>query len=291
MVRSVLLAGFAIAALHAESAPPPPPPAANATAPSTWESGKLNFIPRAFQSHPAIDVMITTELTPLGKRMRQPTPQHPMSYELRDAGLTFEGDPIAGEKAPNAADLKAILVKSLQTSGYLPVKANQRPRIVIEYRWGSYNHLKPMGHDDPKALENLYVRALMVGGSQFAKDFMDARNARTMHFFEERDARTNFLVSVVRSDLYFVLAVAYDYPSWALGQRVKLWHTAISTDSRGIAMNESLPQMTSAAGPYLGRETTGPVRLNRQIVPRGQVQIGTPTVVEDIPSGPLKPAH
>ena len=61
----------------------------------------------------------------------------------------------------------------------------------------------------------------------------------------------------------------------------------MSTNSQGVAMNESILPLVAAAGPYFGRETAGPVKLNRQVVNDGMVTIGTPTVTDYGDSAPL----
>lgn len=262
-----------------------------ATAPSTWESSHFSLLPRSFQKNPYLNIMVVTELTPAGKKARTATPEHPQSYVLRDGGLTTEGDPIAGEEPPKPDQLLGLLKKSLAINGYVPVKPGQVPRLEIIYRWGSYNKIHHVPKDDPTYIANLYSRALIVGGTAFANDYMRAFDTGTMSIYENRDARTNFLVQTARSNLYFLIAAAFDARALMLGQRVQLWHTSLSTTSQGIMMSESIPALAATGGPYFGRATDGPVRLNRPEVPSGHVEIGVPTVVEPLPSGPMpKPA-
>jgi len=56
----------------------------------------------------------------------------------------------------------------------------------------------------------------------------------------------------------------------------------------GLGMGETLRPLIASAAPYIGRETPEPVVGSRQIsrVRKGEVIIGTPTVVEDDVTAP-----
>jgi hypothetical protein len=289
---SWLLAGASSAvAAGAEGDTPLPPPV------SKWEAGHFTFIPRSFEKNPHIDIMIVTELTGAGRHAPVGTAAQPVYYAGMDGGLTAVGDTPAGEQVPKAGALAEIMVKSLDASGYRAATKEHPPTIFIHYRWGSYNKLGNIDGsdegsaplDDPQ-LSNLIERAALVGGTRFAVEWMQALKAGTFSYFENKSAKQAFLVQMASDNLYFLIATAYDYAAANEGKQIILWRTKLSTDSQGITMNESLPQMVASAATYIGHETDGPVRLNRAVVKEGVVEVGTPVVVrEELPSDAPNP--
>jgi hypothetical protein len=197
------------------------------------------------------------------------------------------------------------MTKSLSDGGYLPARAGHPPTIYIYYRWGSFNKLSDMdqvsqlaqpgannvsGPMDDLQVRNLLERAAIVGGTKFAAEWSEALETGTFHWFENRSLRTTFLVETASDNLYFIIATACDYDAAVKGNIVVLWQTRISTSSRGVSMDESLPQMASSAATYIGHETDGPVRLDRPAMKEGKVEVGEPVVVrEELPSDAPNP--
>ncbi|HVS54086.1 MAG TPA: hypothetical protein VHD62_17150 [Opitutaceae bacterium] len=154
----------------------------------------------------------------------------------------------------------------------------------------------------------LLDRASLIGGAKFVKevafameqvdqkatlqrtftapdggDFMGSVGDGLPDPFEELRARSDDMARMVDelfSSSYFVVATAYDYAELAKGHRVVLWRTKMTVNSLGVDMKESLPPLVASAAPYLGRETVDPVVISKRIDRTGNVEIGTPTVIE-----------
>jgi hypothetical protein len=282
------------------SAPPSQAPLAK------WETGDFSLVPKAFQSEPHIDVMIVTELSKAGHAAPVASPLHPVYFSGADGGQASVGDAIGGERAPKPAELANLMAKALRAGGYLPAGPGHPPTIYIYYRWGSFNKLSDMdqgasqnvgsggskikGPMDDQQLRNLMERATIVGGSRFANEWGEALETGTFNWWRNTSQRKVFLVETASENLYFIIATACDYQAAVKGNLVILWQTRISTSSRGIAMDESLPQMAASSATYIGHETDGPVRLDRPTVKDGHVEVGEPVVVrEDLPSDALNP--
>lgn len=258
---------------------------------SAWEAGNFSLLPRSFQRDPHLMVLIHTEFTKLGREVSKASAEHPVYYAGKDGGETEIGDVIGGERPPNAKEFSKVLVKILSQNGYLPAGKGHPPTIFIHYRWGSFNQLSSIDGgnadgspepDDDLQTNNLVERASLVGGEKFALDYVRAANAGTVSFFEA-NPRNSFLMQEARSNRYFVIATAYDYQAATQGNKAVLWRTAISTDSNGVTMDESLPGLVVVAGPYFGHETQGAVRLNRPVIREGKVTIGDFLVKQDLP--------
>jgi hypothetical protein len=285
-MKTFLLCTIAWSAVSVFAAAPPPI--------DTWESNSFSLLPNSFQRDPHLMVMINTEFTAAGRQAPQASLDHPVYYQVHDGGEVEEGASIAGERPPTSADLARVLHQTLASGGYRQEAPEHPATILIYYRWGSFNHLQALddsgGPDaesatptDDMEARNLIERAGLVGGTKFA-----LKVARACHFgaltqLERGSIRDQFLLQQAFSNRYFVIATAYDLAAAAQQKKVPLWRTKISTDSRGIMMEESLPGLIAVAGPYFGHETDGPVRLNRTVISEGKVQIGAPIVKGVLP--------
>ena len=107
--------------------------------------------------------------------------------------------------------------------------------------------------------------------------------------FKLRNSKNEFLVDQTASDVYYVVASAYDYRSIAAQQRVLLWRTRMTVAAQGVSQVQSLPTLVLSAAAYFGKDMTEAEILSKRPVPEGTVEIGTPTVVEsNVPAPPAK---
>jgi hypothetical protein len=273
------------------TATPEAKPAAAPAKPATERFQLSDLLPRGLQKNPRLNLTIVTEMTPAGKALTPPTREHPTYYLAMDGGLVEEGDAGAGERPPNRDRLAQVMQSSLARSGYLTASEKNPPTVLIHYRWGVFNGLTGLT-DDPESeqevLRNLRTRAMLVGGTKFAAEFMRAIDRRKSGALEQLrfDARTDMLVTLATSDLYFLVAAAYDFEAGRRGEKKLLWTTRLSTDSQGLALNDTLPTLVSNAGNYFGHDTNGSVVFHPRLF-EGKVEVGEPTVVRD--GAPPKP--
>ncbi len=261
-----------------------------------WEKSNFSFVPRSFQKDPKVDVVILTEFTQAGKKLKKVTPDEPVYYIAGDSGMKEEGEVIAGEIPPKGDALKKAMVQALRTNGYLPYTPKHKPSLVIFFRWGSFNLRHsiddPMGVNgadpsnpptpDPLEISELAQRAALIGGTAFATQMLTALQHNTLESFANKDEHTRWLVDECYTNRYYIIASAYDFESALKQKKVLYWKTKISTNSVGLTMNDSILALTLNAGPYFGREMTSAARLNRPVIKEGRVEIGTPTVKNDI---------
>jgi hypothetical protein len=103
--------------------------------------------------------------------------------------------------------------------------------------------------------------------------------------FRQRDPRNEDLVEMALGDLYFVVAVAYDAAAAKQGKAKQLWITKISTNSQGLAMDETLPALANNGRKIFGHETDGPVLTAARLFD-GRVEVGQAVVVPDRAKAP-----
>jgi hypothetical protein len=266
-----------------------------------------DLLPRSFQRNPQMEVSVLTEMTAEGKALPVPDATHPTYYAGWDGGLVEAGDIVAGEKPPKKERLAAIMQQALAASGYLPATKEHPPSVIVHYRWGSYNHLTSMPSpdgpaastddtdttssstsetdptddlSDPMVRRNLTARAALVGGVGFSRDLLKAAEFGLIDEFRQRDPRNEDLVEMALGDLYFVVAVAYDAGAAKQGKAHQLWITKISTNSQGLAMDETLPALATNGRNVFGHETNGPVLTSARLFD-GKVEVGQAVVVPE----------
>jgi hypothetical protein len=243
-----------------------------------------DLLPRSLNPNPKIGVSVMTEVSPEGKGVVPADPSHPVYYVAWDGGLVEEGDTVAGEVPPKPERLAAVMQRALAVSGYLPATPAHPPTLVIHYRWGSYNRIRPLDEEDPMREQayrrNVFIRAMLVGGIDFARKLIRAADTGTVQFFRLENDKNDELTDMAMDDLYFVVAVAFDAGAAHQGKKVRLWTTKISTSSQGLAMDETLPTLASSGRRLFGHETNGPVLTNPRLL-AGKVEVGEPVVVGD----------
>jgi hypothetical protein len=258
-------------------------------------SGEFIFslLPKALQKNPLIFMTCITEMTPAGKRVPPPTAENPTYYIAETSGYHDEGQGYLGERPLSVSQLQAQMESSLAGAHYLKTSPGHPATLALIFLWGSDNRLDPgfpdWGH------RNLLSRAALVGGIGFAKEFehvlaqQDDLSAiggtsigpTPLEIFMERDDKTRELVQQAADDCYYVVASAYEGAALARGQRILLWRTKMTTNSRGVSMAQSLPLLIAAGRSYFGKEMTDAASLEGRPVPEGRVEVGTPVEVKD----------
>ena len=250
----------------------------------------FNFLPKAFQKTPDLEMTVNTDVTPYGRLLRTPTPDNPMYYITYRVGYKPMGDNVAGDSPPAPEVLERAMKKALAQSGFLPAVAPDHPaNLVIFYYWGSHYRLdRETAANFPQlAQRHQMERAILVGGKQQLE-----KMARAMEWGEaitDRTAEYEYLRDQAMDDLYYVVASAYDYAALAKKERKLIWRTTMTVSARGVAMDETLVPLIATAGPYFGRDMQDPAIEMKRIDRSGNVIVGEPTVVSD-GATPPKPA-
>ena len=137
---------------------------------------------------------------------------------------------------------------------------------------------------DTSGLANLLSRAKIVGGKKFAAEYRQAmmEGRMAMRQFAERDETTETLVYAVQNECYYLLVTSLDAEALARREKKVLWTTTISTISRGVSFDETLPIMVNNVSWFLGRETVVAEILTKRAYKSATVEIHEPTVVEFI---------
>lgn len=273
--------------------------------PGGWD---FSLLPRAFQKNPKVDVTVITEMTPDGRKRREPTEGRPATYLPYATGYHDEGQGVTGEHPLPVALLQERLEKALRQNHYVPVAADKKPELTIFFAWGSANRLDDeISVDQDSGLpvvdgpvdighKNLLSRAALVGGERFAHELEQVLSREDeakaagllpgitpLEQLAMKSDKTARLIEQAQADCFYMVASAYDTAALAKGKRVLLWRTKMTANSQGISMADTLPSLATAGGPYFGKDMPEAATLSGHLVPVGQVEIGTPVPVPDKP--------
>jgi hypothetical protein len=322
--RLAFALGFACAASAVAAADAPTAAPANTAKPTKKPEKNewvFSILPKSLQKNPRLEMTVITEMTDAGKKLPPVSPDKPAYFETFSSGFHQLGSAPANEKTLTAVDIERILVRALAANGYLPAKPPLRPSLVILYTWGSHNRLDDVDQEDSalgaqQIARNILDRAALVGGEKFAKKMLemfleaDAQNTAAsvpvppggeavitqeqldftnpINQFRRADPKNDFLVDQTANDLYYVVASAYDYQSMAQNKRILLWRTRMTVAAQGVSQEQTLPTLVASAAPYFGKDMPDPETLSRRVLREGNVEIGTPTVVESDVGSPAK---
>ncbi|HTB79910.1 MAG TPA: hypothetical protein VK717_03385 [Opitutaceae bacterium] len=214
------------------------------------------------------DVIVYSYVTPAGKKMLQPTHDHPAIYLLIKGGYREEGEKVAGEKSPPPEKVESMVRNALAAANYQGVTADSRELdYIIAYHWGYMNPEKI----DGVTFNQPMMLALVAGGS------LDKMNPGFPPWEDITQAADN--------DRYFIVISAYSPGAYVNHHEKKLlWRAQMSLDSDGTTQDESMPALVSASVAYLGHETTLPQEINESLERPSQVIISAPVVKEYLPA-------
>lgn len=280
----------------------------------------FSILPKSFQKNPYVELTVITEMTELGKKQPPASTTAPVYYALQSSGFHQLGHAPGGEHTLKQEEVERLLTRSLATSGFLPAQLPAHPpTLIVLYTWGSHNMLVEGDPDNPalsaeQIARNLLDRAALVGGVKFSQQmlklFQEADDLATLNRvpppdptgavppiapilgdaqmdflnpinrFKQADPKNEFLFEQFTNDVYYVVASAYDYASVAAKTKRLYWRTRMTVAAQGVSQEQTLPTLIASAAPYFGKDMTEAETLTKRTVPEGQVEIGTPTVVE-----------
>ena len=314
LLRLSLLFLALAAATAAAPAPAPEPKAVEPAAKKESSEWVFSILPKSFQKNPLLELTVITEMTEAGKRLPAVSPAQPAFFELFTNGPRHLGHSQGSDRTLKQEEIERLLIRSLATNGYTPAKLPaQPPALLIIYTWGTHFMLTEGDDENPvlsgdQVARNLLDRAALVGGEKFARKLLElfqqadamslASSARVppggeqvftpammdfanpVNMFKRADAKNEFLVDQAASDVFYVVASAYDYRSVTEKRRLLLWRTRMTVAAAGVSPQQSLPTLIHNAAPYFGKDMDSAAILSRRTMREGKVEVGTPTVVD-----------
>ena len=297
-----------------------PPPAAKASDDSSgWV---FSLLPKSLQQNPRLELTVMSEMTPAGRQLPPVSPQQPAYFELFTTGPRHMGHSEADQKTLKKEEVEKLLTRSLAANGYRPAKSpEQPPTLLILYTWGAHSLLVEGDEENPalsgqQLARNILDRAALVGGEKFAAELLRAFEqadamavaarsgappggeqvftpelfefANPVNMFKRRSPKNEMLVDQTASNVYYVVASAYDYRSFMEKRRLMLWRTRMTVASAGVSAEQSLPTLVLTAAPYFGKDLPEAEVLTKRTLRDVNVEIGTPTIVESDVKLPAK---
>lgn len=239
--------------------------------------GILGPLPSEAAPRPDPEVLVVSDVLAEDKASVRPSPGKPIYYiviggQERDLGGSVAGDPPVERKT-----LLLEIARALASQGYLPTKiGGPIPSIALIYSWGTANAIvHEMQDTDPNTGEtttsNVFLNsreiAALVGAYKTQYKLISSSEADQIN-----DAANN--------DRYYIFVAALDANALRKKQKVLLWRTRISIDSRRTSLPESMKAMLAKAAPYFGKETELPVFVPEEDRRKAEVKIGEAVVVD-----------
>lgn len=299
------------------SAKPAAKPAAKDADASSWV---FSLLPTSLRENPHLALTVITEMTDAGRLLTPVSPAHPAYFITKSGGYHRLGHSSGNDASLPAAQVEQALVRALAPNGYRPASPPALPpSLVVNFVWGAHNLLTEPDEENASLSglavgRNLTDRAALVGGDKFARQIVEVFTraeelARAnpparpdpsgdvpgiapilgpeqrafmdpVHQFKLRSEKNEFLVDQAVSDVFYVVASAYDYAALARGERRLLWRTRMTVAAAGVSEEQTLPALIATAAPYFGRDMTAPEIFAKRAVREGNVELGTPTVAE-----------
>jgi len=245
---------------------------------STCVVARADFLDRFFSK--SFEVVTNTDV--VDPTVQPPSPGHPVYYLAISAGYRDLGQPIAGEKIPNSAEVVKLVTKILDRQGYKLATNKTAPTIMITYSWGTFNPSRPYP-DAPYLVTNRNPMLNFLGASKVGVDTSRTSTESSLLSIGltplAPDAAA--LQDMSNDGLYIITLAAYDFAAAKSGTAKLLWKTNISSPSSGHYLPEILPSMLTIAAPHIGRETSRPVLIDVGDKYKPNVEIGPAQVIEE----------
>jgi hypothetical protein len=217
-------------------------------------------------------------------------------------------------------DVARVIAVPLTAQKYLPSRDVARTTLLIMLYWGTtavpgptsdsvavgefraaqdfldraMNPHNPEPHSvQDAAMDQMSAATVVLNMENRQRDLTDFRNAAMLGYDSTGVIGTDYgmevrrtpmkyrrdeLISEIEENRYFVVLMAYDFPLlWGKKQHKLLWETRFSVSEVHNQFDKALPLMARYASQYFGEPSNGLVRTR---VPNGQVDIGTPTLIE-----------
>ncbi|HTK76502.1 MAG TPA: hypothetical protein VL371_14650 [Gemmataceae bacterium] len=215
------------------------------------------------------NVVVATDMTPEGRKLTPPTPEHPVYYLGTSLGARF--DTIPGDRLPDVKQMNLLVARVLAKQGYLYASPGVHdPSLFLVLQW-AYLRIAPLW---------------FVG--------YNPKYDHPIHPFEvDVMIDTAGPGSFEPHPCYGIIITAFDFKSARAKHPVVCWQTRITLPAIGKSMAQALPTMIIAAGPAIGHESNLPFLGDADAMPKGHVTVGDLEVVgyEDPPAPAGKAAE
>ncbi len=240
-----------------------------------------------FAGEPKYDVNVNVLLTDDGKKLTPPTKANPAYYYPIVAGYTELGPVVAGETIPDKKEVLHMLARVLANQGYRVALPDRTPpaTLFLVCRWGYMNPdvivTESEGGDptDPvmaTTFRNQDKMLALVSG--LSANLVDPKGRVGLMSQVNALAKDD-----AEDDRYFVIVTAYEAAAFTeRNEKKMLWQARISTPSSKVnSLNQIMPTLINTGGPFFGKDTMPPHRTSVPVVPAGNVDIGTATVLPE----------
>ena len=217
------------------------------------------------------NVIVATDMTPEGRKLTPPTPEHPVYYLGASLGAEFGSIP--GDELPDEKQMNLLVARVLAKQGYLYASPGVHdPSLFLVLRW-------------------IYLEKvpLWFVGYNWKYD----RSFEMGVILDTVGRGGNLWSSPESHACYGIIITAFDFKSVGAKHPIPCWETRITLPADAKSMAMALPPMIIAAGPAIGHESKLPFLGDADAVRQGHVTLGDLEVIgyEDQPTPTGKAAE
>jgi hypothetical protein len=222
------------------------------------------------------------EATVVAERAKDAPPESkdPVSCIVFDGGYIEAGDPIAGDTAPSADQVRQELRTALEAQGFRA--AGGSPSLVLAYYWGVLRQDREQIRVPFGIKTNLRARIALISTDMLRAEAENFILAREKGSNVDMNASSPALLTgpvetVIQNSRLariFVVVSAYDYHAMAERHEAKLvWRAKLSAQESSGEMVEVIPPLISVGGQYFGKDLPD-VRIVRATLSRAPAVTG-----------------
>lgn len=209
------------------------------------------------------DVLISTDATPEGRALTQPTRESPVYYVGKSLGNKLGS--IRGDDMPPEKEMTNTVAKILAKQGYVGAKPGiHDPDLYLVVQWG---YMEPgngdlmwfLGYDASQDIAAPMFPGML--GMEIFRRGMRSHSIQT-------------ILDDVKDPIYGIIVTAFDYKSANTPKPVVYWQTRIGLPANGKSMAQALPTMLVAASNSFGRESKSPMLVDADTARAGVVKLG-----------------
>ena len=228
------------------------------------------------------DVLIVADTFGRAPAETRPAEGKPVHYIILGGREMNIGGAVAGETMPTAAQVEAVIDKTLASQGFVRTAVGgPMPAIVLVYTFGSANVDWTEWTEDEIDAETGEV----TGSTTYSDSTSAGSLAALVGSYKAQkkmigSATAADLNDAAQTDRVYITIGALDARELRQQQKKIVWRTRISIPSLRHNLPESMELMLASAAPYLGGDTSVPVFIGDRDRRKAEVEIGDAEVVE-----------
>ena len=200
----------------------------------------------------SIEAIVVAERTIAGAAANLPKTNNPVYYVAVHGGYLDSGDPITGIESSTAGKISHELHAALASADYSIATTQQPPSLLLVYAYGLL--------DAPSPSQYKFAGPSPMPGGMHGAQEADAKGIHALITTTAERSQESFRPFIGQPakefpqlSRAFVTVSAYDFSDFTQGKVTLRWSLKLSTLRTSGNLDDILPALASAGGPFFGR--------------------------------------